>query len=85
MNTLRNMDGSVLAVYLDIEDMPVCRACGCAPVEKWTGGSQSLRLQCPKCGIRTGGSTCEQAAYGVWADAMGDPGTADRLREEGKA
>lgn len=30
MNVLRNFDGTVMAVYLDIEDMPPCRACGCA-------------------------------------------------------
>lgn len=72
MHVLKNFDGSVLAEYLDMDDMPPCRACGCAPVEKaTTSGDGSTRLQCPECGIRTGMSTNDQAKYIVWAAVMG--------------
>lgn len=72
MRQVRNFDGSVIAEYLELEDMPPCRACGCAPVEKATSsGDGSSRLQCPACGIRTGMSTNEQAKYIAWSAAMG--------------
>lgn len=36
------------AEYLELEDMPPCRACGCAPaVKATTSGDGSTRLQCP--------------------------------------
>ncbi|WP_418252082.1 hypothetical protein [Gordonibacter urolithinfaciens] len=57
--------------YLGLNDMPQCRACGCAPVVKTTtSGDGSMRLQCPECGIRTGMSTNEQASFERWAKAM---------------
>ena len=58
--------------YLELEDMPPCRACGCAPaVKATTSGDGSTRLQCPMCGIRTGRSTNDQAKFWIWIGAMG--------------
>ena len=72
MHVLRNFDGSVYAERYELDDMPPCPACGCAPVIKETAsGGGSTRLECPECGIRTGMSTNEQAMYTVWAAAMG--------------
>ncbi len=56
--------------FLELEDMPPCRACGCAPVEKKTG-IDVTRLQCPECGIRTAGSTNSQAKFITWKRVMG--------------
>lgn len=55
--------------FLELSDMPPCRAYGRAPVEKRTG-MDVTRLQCPKCGIRTGGSTNEQAKFVTWKKVM---------------
>ena len=55
--------------FLELSDMPPCRACGYAPVEKRTG-MDVTRLQCPKCGIRTGGRTNEQAKFVTWKKVM---------------
>ena len=71
--------------YLELEDMPLCRACGCAPVIKGNrtlNGCGNTRLQCPECGIRTGQSTDEQAKFRVWLAVMADrdwstPGSTD--------
>ena len=63
--------------YLELEDMPLCRACGCAPVIKGNrtlNGCGNTRLQCPECGIRTGQSTDEQAKFRVWLAVMADRG-----------
>lgn len=63
--------------YLELEDMPLCRACGCAPVIKGNrtlNGCGNTRLQCPECGIRTGQSTHEQAKFRVWLAVMADRG-----------
>ena len=77
MRVLKNSDGSVYAERYELEDMPPCRACGCAPALRGNesrNGCGSTRLQCPKCGMRTGMSTNEQAKYIVWAAAMGAAG-----------
>lgn len=61
--------------YLELEDMPLCRACGCAPVIKGNrtlNGCGNTRLQCPECGIRTGQSTDGQAKFRVWLAVMAD-------------
>lgn len=58
--------------YLELGDMPPCRACGCAPtVKATTSGDGSTRLQCPECGIRTGMSTNGQAKFQAWMRVMG--------------
>ncbi|MEG0418689.1 hypothetical protein [Gordonibacter sp.] len=64
--------------YYDLEDMPPCRSCGCAPVLKGNptaNGCGNTRLQCPECGIRTGMSTNDQGNYRVWAALMGGGAT----------
>lgn len=73
---MRTVDlGDTTIEYYELSDMPPCRACGYMPVVKGNenyNGCGNTRLQCPKCGIRTGQSTNEQAKYIVWAKAMGD-------------
>lgn len=55
--------------FLELADMPPCRACGCAPVVK-RSGQDATRLECPECGVRTGGSTNEQKKFIVWKKVM---------------
>ncbi|MEI3231036.1 MAG: hypothetical protein V8S24_07205 [Gordonibacter pamelaeae] len=53
--------------YLELEDMPLCRAWGCAPVIKGNrtlNGCGNTQLQCPECGIRTGQSATSRRSSG---------------------
>lgn len=62
--------GDKTITYHELEDMPPCRACGVAPVIKGKQ-PQGDRLQCPKCGIRTGQSTSEEQKFRTWLAVMG--------------
>lgn len=55
--------------FLELADMPPCRACGRAPVVK-RSGQDATRLECPECGVRTGGSTNEQKKFVTWKKVM---------------
>lgn len=69
MHVLRSFDGSVYAERLELDDMPPCRACGCAPVARRV--PNGMQLQCPECGMNTGMSINEQRNYKKWEAAMG--------------
>lgn len=55
-------------VLTDVSDMPPCRQCGAKPVVK--GSSQSQRLECPVCGLRTKQRTCGPD-WETWMAVMG--------------
>lgn len=63
--------GGRVCRYHDEDDLAECRVCHVAPVVKRIGANDSVRIECPSCGIRTGQSTSDNYVMDVWNAVMG--------------